>query len=245
MIKILILLTYYERPNLVKNALRSIANSSYDNWEVAFIDDGVIHPGKPIVEKILPSSKVKFFASEMDSNAKITSGGCFIGKYMNDAIKDSDADVAIMLSDDDELVPNYLENLNIFFSENNVLSCYSNVYIYNPLKEKSVDVKTLSNSDPNWKGHVWFGQTTNCAYKVDGSQVAWKLACNKVHGAWFDYPITMNHDALFFTSLYERCGPSVYTGFISQYKAVFEDQLIKRVMRGDNKVLDKVEQCIV
>ena len=39
-LKILILLFYYDRPEMVKNALKSIENSSYKNFTIAFIDDG-------------------------------------------------------------------------------------------------------------------------------------------------------------------------------------------------------------
>ena len=38
-LKFLIVLAYYKRPNMVLNALHSIANLTYNNWHLAFIDD--------------------------------------------------------------------------------------------------------------------------------------------------------------------------------------------------------------
>ena len=38
--KFLILLFYYDRPKMVRNALQSVKELNYKNWELAFIDDG-------------------------------------------------------------------------------------------------------------------------------------------------------------------------------------------------------------
>ena len=43
---------YYERPNMVLNALRSMENVDYDNYEFCIIDDGsVLNPIDSIIEK--------------------------------------------------------------------------------------------------------------------------------------------------------------------------------------------------
>jgi glycosyltransferase involved in cell wall biosynthesis len=253
--KILILLTYYERPGLVTDFLRSLlaASEHYDNWELAFIDDGSQQPGRPLVERILKDhiQKVRFFNSEMTPDMKHISGGSFIGLYMNQAIEQSDAQIAIMAGDDDQIYPDYLKNLNLFFKRSpSVLSCYSNVNVYDPLKEKAANANNLYSNDPTWKGHAWFGKPINCAFKVDGIQVAWRTKCNKVHGAWFRYPIYINHDAEFFEELNARCKKSVYTGFVAMYKGRHAGQLIKRVEDGGGsfgekkKVLDKPKKIL-
>lgn len=235
--KILILANYFERPGLVKGLLRSliVADSHYQNWELAFIDDGSNEPGRPIVERILREhlSKIRFYNSEMTREMKALCGGSFMGKFMNDAIKDSDAQIVIMVGDDDELYPDYLKNLNQYFLDHpKVLSCYSGVHVFDPLKEKSCNTHNLYYEDPKWKGHAWFGKPIDPAYRVDGTQVAWRMSCCKIDGAWFSYPLTLNHDAEFFEELYERCGPSEYTGFISMYKGRHQGQLIKRIQSG-------------
>jgi hypothetical protein len=231
--KILILVTYFERPNLVRGLLRSIAtaNQYYENWSLAFIDDGSQQPGQPIVERVLKDmkSKIRFFNTEMSPEMKSLCKGTFIGLYMNQAIDESDADLVIMIGDDDEICPDYLVNLNLFFHNHpDCLSCYSNTYVFNPMTELASATKRLYSDNPNWKGHGWFGKPINPARKVDGIQVAFRSSCCKMYGARFPYPIAINHDAIFFEELYNRCGPSIYTGFIGTWKGRHDGQLVKR-----------------
>ena len=249
-LKILILQTYFERPTLVKGFLRSLmaADRLYQNWELAFIDDGSQEPGRPIVERILRDriDQVKFYNSNMTTEMKRICGGSFMGKFMNQAIQESSADLSIMVGDDDEIYPDYLKNLDVYFQAHpDVLSAYSGVHVYNPLVEKSCNTHNLYSDNPSWKGHAWFGRPIAPAFKVDGVQVAWRTLCNKVHGAWFPSPIILNHDAEFFEELYDRCGPSEYTGFIAMYKGRHDGQLIHRIKSGggafgeNRKVIEK------
>src|ERR1700744_2555858 len=98
--KILILLTYFERPELVRGFLRSLvrADRVYPHWELAFIDDGSVIPGRPVAEKILGNlvGKTRFINSRMTPEMKKICGGSFIGYYMNRAILESDADGVVV-----------------------------------------------------------------------------------------------------------------------------------------------------
>lgn len=222
MIKILIILPYYNRPNFVKGALKSvlISGENYGNWELAFIDDGSSHKGEPVVRDLLADhlSKVRFYDSKMSPEDK-KEKGCYLGFYVNKAIEDSDADVGITLCDDDELHPNYLFNLNNYFTDNpSILSCYSNVYVYNPILE-SKEGYLRPHKLNQWKTPI------AAACRVDSSQVAWRLIVNKQHDCWFDYPRSKDHDAAFFAKMNEKCGLTYPTGFISQYKAEHSYQL--------------------
>ena len=120
--KILVLLFYYNRPNLVKIALKSILEHSYSNWEIAFIDDASEIPGKTIVEELLKEhlNKIKFYNTNDSIENKLSRGqehGSIFGKYAQIAVEESDADYVLMLCDDDALYPGYLENLNKYFKE--------------------------------------------------------------------------------------------------------------------------------
>ena len=149
--KILILLFYYNRPEIVKNALKSINKSSYKNFTIAFIDDGSPNPGKPIVEQTLDPellSKVTFYNTNHTIEDKIAQGGSIFGKLANEAIENTQCDLSIMLCDDDALTPGYLEYLNSYFNLNpEVNHCYSKVLFFDPTKEdytKSKDSTTFS-----------------------------------------------------------------------------------------------------
>jgi hypothetical protein len=231
-LKILILMSYYNRPLLVKNSLQSIlkSNEFHQNWVLFFGDDGSFIPGKPIVEEILHNhlDKVKFENSHMSLKEKINSG-LVIGKYANEAIKQSDADVAIILCDDDELVPTYLAQLNSFLLQNpDILYCYSKVYVFNPLLQKSDNIKETNNKYNQWNGPI------NPVGKVDASQVAWRLKCCKEYDAWFpdstklvkDKPWVADTDRSFFDNLFKKCGDCQPTDLFCQFKGIHDYQLL-------------------
>lgn len=232
-LKILILCSYYNRPLLVCNALNSIlaANEHHQNWHLAFGDDGSEKPGRPIVEDVLKDhlKKVTFVHSGMSFEEKIKEG-LILGKLANQAIQDSNADIALILCDDDELTPDYLKNLSDFFLANpDVLYCYSKLFLYNPLCQKSCDVE--KNSNNKWSQ---FNEPINPVNHLDASQVAWRLDCCKKNGAWFKEstkhvpgkPWTKDTDKSFFENLYDKCGLCHPTGFVGQYKGVHDYQLL-------------------
>ena len=108
--KIAILLCYYERPNMVRFALNSIKNAVHKDWHLYFVDDRSTYPGAHVVSEILAgkTDKVTFFNTQ-DKEKK---QGSSFAKYWNQALEDTDADIAIMLCDDDALFPGYLKLLS-------------------------------------------------------------------------------------------------------------------------------------
>ena len=115
--KILILLAYFNRPKMVRFALESIKMQSYKNWELVFVDDGSDIPGRPIVEEILRDDldKIKFYNTNHSVKDKINQGGSIFGYYWTQAMYESNADISIMLCDDDGIFPDALENLSNYY----------------------------------------------------------------------------------------------------------------------------------
>src|SRR5690606_9738149 len=102
--------------------------------------------------------------------------GILLGKYANEAMARSDADVVITLCDDDELIPTYLRDLVAFFSNNpNINHCYSKISIYNPILQSSGRL-SLDNKYNVWDGPI------DPQNKVDTSQVAVRMSCFKELG---------------------------------------------------------------
>lgn len=230
--RILILSAYYNRPILVKNMLNSIlkANELHADWELAFGDDGSKIPGKPIVEEVLKDhlDQVRFYHSNMSFEDKIQQG-LILGRMANQAIRDSSADAAIMLCDDDELVPTYLRDLSLYFEKHpNILHCYCKLHLYNPLHKKSEDVNNITGK---WNQH---SEPINPVNHLDASQVAWRLSCCKDRGAWFKdntkqvpgKPWTKDTDKSFFENLFAKCGKCHPLGVAGQYKGVHDYQLL-------------------
>ncbi len=224
---ILILLLYYDRPNMVRNALYSLvlADKYYKNWILAVNDDASSIPAEPIVKEILADKldRIKFYRLNMTLEEKIQSGG-IMGAGMNKIIQETEADIGIMLCDDDALHPYYLEGLNWYFLANpEVNSCHSKIIEYCPLRETFFNAMNRR-MNPNFWLNVH--KIPICgAGKVDASQVAWRLKCNKKFGAWFASPCPKNHDMYFYEELAKRSGLTHPTKLISQYKAFHDKQL--------------------
>lgn len=231
--KVLILLFYYNRPVLVQTALKSIKEHDYNNWELAFIDDGSEVEGRPIVEQILQGSldKVKFYNTNDDISTKLNRNreeGSVFGKYAQQAIQESDADYVIMLCDDDALYPGYFKNLNTYFETHpGEKYVYSHIHTYDPV------LTPLEANPPFEYHHLNKTEPLNPHFKIDMSQVAWRrvsfLECN----IQFPYPMTLNLDAVIFNQMYNAFGPCNFSGFISEYKAMYkggyDDQLSHRM----------------
>jgi len=207
------------------------ANEHHKNWHLAFGDDGSEKPGRPIVEDVLKDhlNKVTFVHSGMEFEDKIREG-LILGRLANKAMEESNADVALMLCDDDELVPTYLKDLSAYFLQHpNILYCYSKLYLYNPILQKSEDASRSTNN--KWSN---FTAPLNPVNHLDASQVAWRLDCCKKHGAWFKdntkfvpgKPWTKDTDKSFFENLFEKCGPCHPTGFVGQFKGIHDYQLL-------------------
>lgn len=223
---------YFNRPILVRNALASILKSHqhHDNWELAFGDDNSIIPGRPIVEEMLAPhlNRVKFYESRLTFEEKV-SQGLLLGKMANEAVRDSQADIAIILCDDDELVPTYLHDLSDFYRKNpDILYAYSKVHIYNPLFKSSDEVNNLVGKWNQVQGPI------NPVNKIDATQVSFRLSCCKQYGAWFQEttklvpgkPWARDTDKGLFENLFSKCGMAYSTGLVGQYKGTHDYQLL-------------------
>jgi glycosyltransferase involved in cell wall biosynthesis len=228
--KILIIIFYYNRPNLVRNALNSLKNHNYNNWEVAFIDDGSEVPGRPIVEEIFKdTSKFTFYHIPDTIEDKLNRNGVngsLMGKYADEAIKNSEADYVLMLCDDDVLYPDYFQKLNQYFIEHpDENYVYSHVQIFDPNIEDAIP-------ELPFREHVLNKTDTICPYyALDMSQIAWRRQEYINYKLYFPSPHTINIDAEVFLQMHREWGNVKFSGFIGQYKAIFNDNLSHRMGR--------------
>lgn len=239
---VLILLVYYNRPILVKNALRSVLDSheNHPHWHLAVLDDGSESPAEPIVREIMHDhlENVSFYSTSTTFEEKKTLG-ITVGKIANQAIRDSDLPIVVTLCDDDELHPLYAANLSRFFSRRLATQyCYSHLLLYNPLTQSSSEAK------PGGPYNQWT-HPIECYHKVDGSQVAFRASCMKEHDIWYEEStgglvdsentFLANLDGELFKQFYDKFGPAHYTGFVSQFKGVHEYQMVflkEHVIKG-------------
>lgn len=222
-----IFLIYYNRPQLVKNALRSILALDYQDFDVLAIDDGSESSlsevlADPEFASIVP--KIEIYRCDDTAEDKAKRGYSRLGQYMNLAIQLSTGDIGITLCDDDALVSDYLTNLDRWFEEHpDKMYCYSHLIDFNPRTETpSIDLpkKGLTNITEAVDGYC----------KLDGSQMAWWLEVSREDGGVrFPELRTDSLDAFFYRDMFTRYGPCVFCGFYGQYKGRFAGQLSNRL----------------
>lgn len=226
-----VILAYYNRPQMVLNALESLQAQKYRNFETIVIDDGseqgfVENLAKlPIYREI----NLRFVFTINDTvEKKISQGGSRHGQMMNEAIKISKADYFIILCDDDALMPNYLDEANEALKKNPVAYGYCKVRFYNPNVEKWTEHRP--NADINFPTSTYALNLEGRVVpmnNIDGSQMICNTACFQVteNPVAYPYPQTRNLDAALYQQLYERYGECPPLNIYGQIKAAFPEQL--------------------
>lgn len=231
--KILIVLAYYKRPKMVLNALNSIKDTKYSNWQLDFIDDsGDESFGETLLDFGFDNSKVNYIPILDTEEIKTSIGGSRHGHFMNESIKNSDAEIVIILCDDDALHPDYLGNLNQYYEKNKtILWSYGYVKYYNPSIEsytESIDSygsRELRGSVDDLNRHT---SALNPYCQCDASQVSFRRKCFVENDVWFPSPQTRNLDASIFRDMFRKIGWCYPNKFYTQCKGAFPDQLGNR-----------------
>jgi hypothetical protein len=237
---VLILLVYYNRPLLVRNALASVERSitKYPDleWHMAVLDDGSDIPAEPVVREVMKDylDHISFYRNDISFREKLEVG-ITVGRLANNAIRAREESICVTLCDDDELFEDYLYSISRFFGRRkDIRYCYSNILLYNPLvqtyKDVNVEVVSKLGSYNQWSKPI------NCYGKIDGSQVAFRTSCMKEDGIWYlgstihptrkENPFLVNLDGNLFQKFYSRYGSAQYSDLIAQYKGVHEYQMV-------------------
>lgn len=238
-LKVLLLLPYFDRPNMVRNPLNTIKNLTYPNWELAFIDDGSIIHGRPVVEEVLADylDRTRFYRLEDSVEQKLKQGGSKFGGEMNQAMLDSDADLVVTICDDDGIVEDSLEHLTDFYEKNpEVMYAYSHVKTYDPTKETA---------GPHVKGtQNWYNRSTadiEPVCQMDCSQMSFRMRCFTKGIVKWPSPKTACLDADMLGQLREKYGLCKFSGYFLQYKGVYPGQMGNR--KGDEFLVPTDEYC--
>lgn len=225
----LIIMPYYNRPEIVKDALNSIRKQKYKNWKIAFIDDGSDVEGKNVVENFFNKEelqKTSFYNTydtrEIKNKRKLDyahlkgshdniSGAFPIPKF-NQAMNDHNFDIAFFLCDDDLLYDDYLENLNLYYQNNpEVMYSYSNVVLFDRRYQKPEESNAFKNRFTK-RGLV------RGYFNLDTTQVSWRSQIFKKDGVKFNEDMHYNFDAEWYEILYQNYGLCHPNFLISQYK---------------------------
>lgn len=219
---------------MVVNALRSMEDIDYENYEICIVDDGsVIDPIEKVMEQNnISISNLKILKTN-DSLENKKQRGSIHGKFMNQAIRESDADIIVMMSDDDAVHRNYFTKLNKFYSLNDHVNySYAHVIPFDPFDQVPCDTLVVHNMNRKWNTTAASGlnwtHPINPFCNVDATQVSWRSLCNKEHNIWLPEEQTKNLDASFYQDMFAKFGNCVFNGSISVYKGFHKDQLSNR-----------------
>lgn len=232
--KFLILLVYYKRPEIVLNALNSIKELSYTNWQLDFIDDSGDDDFKETLMNFgLDNSKVNYIASYDSEQTKREIGGSRHGHFMNESIKNSDSDIVVILCDDDAIVNGSFEYLDEYYQINpDVNWAYSKVYFYDPSKESYLAGKTQDQLTYWHPGTTYtlnqYSEPIIPTDKLDASQITIRKKVFTEGDLWYPSPQTRNLDAAIFNKIVQNFGYCYPTFIYGQYKGAFDDQLGNR-----------------
>lgn len=218
--KPIIVIAYYNRPNLVRNVLETLKYVTCP-FELAIVDDGSDPPFSNL-GFTLPTP-VTIYRIDDTREQKIAQGGSRHGMKVNQAIIDSTADFAIVVCDDDALIPGAVEQLCEYYEKNpTVMYSYSHIITLNPLVQKWNEVPATYN---------WYNRTTGPiapACNLDSSQVTFRTKCFKEDGVHYPFPQTGALDENLFRQLTERYGLAPFNGVTLQYKGIYLGQLGNR-----------------
>ena len=231
-LKFEILLTYYKRPSIVLNALDSILKSSYDNWHLTFIDDSGDNSFESVINSFgFDSSKFSYVAIMMSDEEKIKIGDSIHGKYMNDAIINSDADILLPMNDDDALVHDYMEKLNEYYNLNeSTVWSYCHLNYYNPYIENYTESKPYySETLLNYAYLNLNTESLNPYMCKDLSQVTFRIKSLIEKNFLYPHPTTHDLDAYMFYDFHNEWGLCPFNGLIGQHKGWHNEQLGMRI----------------
>jgi len=114
--KISIVLTSYNRPNLVEEAIRSVFAQTFTNWELLLMDDGSNEETIETLDRVVDElditnldPRVFFCGREVDEEERSTK--CRYALNINDGLKLSDGEYITYLTDDCLFLPNRLERM--------------------------------------------------------------------------------------------------------------------------------------
>jgi len=246
-LKFELIIPYYKRPKLVRNALDSIMNLKYDNWHLTFIDDSGDDAFKEtFLNYGFNKDKITYVPILMSDDEKTKNGGSIFGKYVNESIVNSDCDIVMLICDDDAVDSEYLNNLNNFYTTNPEEQWgYSHVKIYNPsIEHYSVADKNPSIDD--WSNKlVDLNQSTKPIHpvcRIDSSQITFRKKAMVDGDVWYSFPMTANLDADIFMKMFNKYSFCKFTGCYGQYKGWFEDQLGARQRSGRGEYINKEKE---
>lgn len=253
----LIILPYFNRPNMLREVLKTFNHMTYSNWHVALIDDGSDDDKKaqPILEELLDESRYTLYDSKDTIEGKRKRGHSLHAKYMNIALRESTADYALIISDDDGIHEHYLSDLDAYYKSNyDVFYSYCHIIPYDPMTElpneetlarRKAEIRTTG----KWRdfpSDSWIKVNHTAPVPpvdvLDSTQVSWHIKAALDRECLFNETYTANNDRDIFVKLYKHFGICNFNGCVGPYKGYHKNQLGVRLRSADLDIFEVVDK---
>lgn len=174
--KVSVILNSYNRPKYLKQAIESVINQTYKNFELLIMDDNSdIEEVWNVIKEYLSDDRVHCFNSKVSEEERKTTG-CRYAVLINEAIKTIDGEFITYLTDDDYFLPNRLEKMIEKFNSTPeasiVYGCQRKLYIDTEGKTIREEIRSAS------------GILDSAAFCVDHNSVMHRVSCFEKTGPW-------------------------------------------------------------
>ncbi len=124
--KISVILSSFNRPTLVQQALKSIAAQTHRDFELLVADDSTLMDVRRLVDRFsFPSSRV--FRFKVDADLRRRENRLSIG--INHCLREAKGELISYLADDDYYYPSWFAEANTFFvAHPNVVSAFGTLF---------------------------------------------------------------------------------------------------------------------
>lgn len=160
--KFSVILTSYNRPNMVKQAINSVLTQSYQDFELIVVDDG---SNPETLDTLLSFADQRMYVI---SRGRVYVEGCRYADAINEGLEFAQGDVITYLTDDDYYLPHRLELMALRFGNPDIHIVYGDQQVM-WLDERGAVYRTLQRGT--------FGITTSPQCRIDHNSFAHKRSC--------------------------------------------------------------------
>ncbi len=209
-----ILMNCYNSEKYLKEALTSVMEQTYHNWQLIFVDNHSTDRSPEILEEFLPDSRIMHLK---------TPSHMHLGEAREFAMDYCVGEYLAFLDTDDRWVPHKLaEQVKLFESEPEIVFCYSSYYVIDEEGE------TTSQTELEYRKGNLFGR--NLARNEICFQTAMvrKSILDRIKRPWFDPNLQYGHDFDLFMRVFAE-GTAVCLPEKLAYYRKWSDSLTKQL----------------
>lgn len=220
-LKVLALVVAQNQSHQLSRAVNSLVEASrhHHNWHLALVNAG--RDGHVVAERLVRSLDVlSVYDVRMTDDQKTQTGGA-VGYALNRAILDTDADVAFVLRDTDQVHERYLVNLDIVFSSQHGTDLFhSEVVPFDAMFDDAESalrrVGTRKEQQSGFFERLTGGNLAVLPDEVSLPQLAWRTQLNRSGNCWFQHN-GFDWADRYVERLLECAGFSTRSGLIGQF----------------------------